>query len=96
MPNPRNERAASVRMARATMSVIVTAIGPTQLGRMCRKMILLSLAPAAFAASTNSFSRRDRKTPLTIRASPVQKRNARMSATFTGWESVTGPTWESL
>ena len=78
------------------MSVIVTTIGPTQFGRMCRTMIRMSLAPEAFAASTNSFSRSERKTPLTMRASPVQKRNARMSPTFDGWEIVIGPSCESF
>ena len=59
-------------------------------------MIRMSLAPDAFAASTNSFSRSDRNTPRTMRARPVQKRKARMSPTFIGWEIVNGPTCESL
>ena len=86
MPKPRNERKASIRIAAATMSVVKTTIGPTQFGRMCRRMMRMSLAPAAFAASTNSFSRSDRKRPRTMRASPTQNRNARMIPIFIGWE----------
>ena len=37
MPKPRNESAASTRIAAAMMSVVLTTIGPTQLGRMCRE-----------------------------------------------------------
>ena len=78
IPKPRNESAASARIAAAMISVMLTTIGPTQFGSMCRKMIRGSLAPAAFAASTNSFSRSERKSPRTMRASPIQKRSARM------------------
>ena len=58
-----------MRIAAATNSVVVTTIGPTQFGRMCRTMMRMSLAPAAFAASTNSFSRSERNKPRTTRAS---------------------------
>ena len=50
----------------------------------------MSLAPAAFAASTNSFSRSDRKRPRTTRASPTQKSSARMIPIFIGCGIVTG------
>ena len=38
-PKPRNESAASMRIAAAISSVIVTTIGPMLLGSMCRNMI---------------------------------------------------------
>ncbi len=44
-------------------------------------MIRESPAPDAFAASTYSFSRSERKTPRTTRAIPVQKKSARMNET---------------
>ena len=58
------------------ISVVLTMIGPTQFGSMCRTMMRRSPAPAAFAASTNSFSRSERKTPRTMRAQadPEQER----------------------
>ena len=63
-------------------------------------MMRRSLAPAAAAASTNSFSRSDRKRPRTMRARVTQSRNARMSPIFIGCGIVTviGPseTSESL
>ena len=52
-------------------------------------MMRMSLAPAAFAASTNSFSRSDRKRPRTMRASVTQSRSARMSPIFIGCGIVT-------
>ena len=75
-PKPRNDSAASVRIAVAIISVALTMIGPMAFGRMCRKMIRRSPEPAAFAASTYSFSRSDRKMPRTIRAMlrPEQQR----------------------
>ena len=56
-------------------------------------MIRMSLAPAAFAASTNSFSRSERNSPRTTRASATQKRSARMTPIFIGCGivTVTGP-----
>jgi hypothetical protein len=54
------------------VSVALTMIVPRAFGRMCRKMIRLLLAPIARAASTNSFSRRDRNSPRTSRPSVVQ------------------------
>ena len=76
MPKPRNERAASSRIAVPIVSVAATTIGPIVFGSMCRNMIRTSPAPAAFAASTYSFSRSDRKLPRTIRAMlrPEQQR----------------------
>src|SRR6266511_3118637 len=81
IPKPRNERAASIRIAPATVSVMLTMIGPIAFGRMCLNMMRRSPAPAALAASTYSFSRSERKTPRTTRAIPVQKSSARMMAT---------------
>ena len=78
MPKPRKDSAASVRIAVPTASVPLTMTGPSVFGRMCRNMIRASPAPDAFAASTYSFSRKERKTPRTTRAMPVQKKAARM------------------
>ena len=61
-------------IASATASVPLTMIGPSVFGRMCRNMIRMSPAPTAFAASTYSFSRSERKTPRTMRAIGVQKK----------------------
>ena len=83
-PKPRNESAASARMAAATTSVALTMIGPMVFGMMCRRMMRVSPEPDALAASTYSFSRSDRKTPRTIRAMPVQKTSARIIATRDG------------
>ena len=52
-------------------------------------MMRLSPAPAALAASTNSFSRNERNSPRTMRAIPVQKRNARMRPITIGCGIVT-------
>ena len=64
-----------------TASVPLTMIGPSVFGSMWRNMIRRSPAPAAFAASTYSFSRSDKKMPRTTRASDVQKKSARMNVT---------------
>ncbi len=48
-------------------------IGPIAFGSISRKMMRRFLAPEARAASTNSFSFIDRKTPRMIRASYIQK-----------------------
>ena len=66
------------------VSVAETTIGPTVFGSMWRSMIRRSPAPAAFAASTYSFSRSDRKLPRTIRAICVQIRKAKSSASLIG------------
>ena len=52
-----------MRIAVATASVAFTMTGPSVFGRMWRNMIRRSPAPAAFAASTYSFSRSERKMP---------------------------------
>src|SRR5690625_2896569 len=67
-PSPRNPNPAAHKMAEPTCNVDWTIIGARQLGKMWRKIILPSPAPAAFAAWTNSVSLRDRAEPLTIRA----------------------------
>ncbi|SIM67442.1 Uncharacterised protein [Mycobacteroides abscessus subsp. abscessus] len=61
-----------MRIAEAISRVTFTMITPTALGRMCLKMIRLAEAPARRAASTNSRSRRERNSPRTRRARPVQ------------------------
>ncbi len=65
-------------------SVAATVITPTVLGRMCLKMIRRGLAPSARAASTNSFSRSDRNSPRTNRASDVQSTKPRTTASTSG------------
>ncbi len=52
--------------------MVFTMITPMALGIMCLRMIRKLLAPATFAASTNSRSRRVRNSPRTSRASVVQ------------------------
>ena len=56
-PKPRNDSADSVRIAAATVRVVLTMIGPiaVRAGRAL-KMMRRSSAPEARAASTNSFS----------------------------------------
>src|SRR5882672_11557078 len=56
-PTPRNDSAASARIACATCSVDNTTIDDSVLGRTCRKMMRSRPTPIARAASTNSFSR---------------------------------------
>ncbi len=79
-PKPRNDRAASMMMAMPTISVVCTMIGLMALGRMWRKMMRRSRAPAARAASTNSFSRSDRNSARTIRASVPHSRRPNKTA----------------
>ena len=55
-------------------------ITPTAFGRMCLKMIRELDAPARRAASTNSRSRSDRKSPRTSRAIPIQDTRPRKTA----------------
>ena len=65
-------------MAAATLSVVITMIGPRALGRMCRTMMRAFEAPLARAASTNSFSLSDNTVPRMIRAAGIQKKSDRM------------------
>ena len=71
-PKFRKLNAVSSRMAPEMASVADTVITPTVFGRMCRKMIRRLDAPTERAASTNSFSRSERNSPRTMRASEVQ------------------------
>ena len=73
------ERSLDEGSPRRSAASSLTTIGPMLLGSMCRNMICRSPAPAAFAASTNSFSRSERNVPRTTRARFTQRRNARMS-----------------
>src|SRR5437879_2198014 len=66
-PIPRKDSAASNRMLFGMIKVVNTRTGAATFGRMSRVMILRLLAPAAAAASTNSFSRSRRTSPLTSR-----------------------------
>ena len=49
-PTPRNDKVASVIIAKATWTVARTKTGPNTLGRMCVNMILVGLTPKSFAA----------------------------------------------
>jgi len=80
IPNPRKESAASVRIAIPTIRVRVTTIGPTAFGSMCRNMMRRSPEPAAFAASTYSFSAEREEAPADDAGEPGQKSKARMNA----------------
>ncbi len=77
MPNPRNDSAASRRMAALISRVVETMTTPMAFGRMCRKTMRLFEAPATRAASTNSRSRRLRNSPRTRRASDGQPMSPR-------------------
>src|SRR5207244_978900 len=66
-PMPRKESAASNRMLFGMIRVVNTSTGAKTFGSTSRVMIRRSLAPAARAASTNSFSRRRRTSPRTNR-----------------------------
>src|SRR3954462_11342542 len=62
-PAPRNDRAASVRMLLAMISVKNTRTLDVMLGRISANMTRSGLAPCAIDDSTNSFSRRERIWP---------------------------------
>ena len=93
MPKPRNDSAASVRIASATNSVIVTTIGPTQFGRMWRKMIRRSLAPAALRRLDELLlAQRQEDAPHDPRkARPEEEREDEPD--FVGCEIGIGPRW---
>ena len=67
-PAPRNDSAASSRIALATISGKKTTIVETRLGRISENMIRSGPAPCARAASTNSFSRSASTWPRSGRA----------------------------
>ena len=71
-------------------SVALTMMTPTALGRMCRKMIRRSLAPATRAASTNSRSRSVRNSPRTSRAIAGPGEQAEDDAEHGGAEAAEG------
>ena len=64
----------------AAPSVPHTMIWPSELGIRCLRMIRLSEAPSACAASTYSRSRSERNELRTIRARSIQPRRAMNSA----------------
>ena len=74
MPRPRKDRVDSAMIAAATPSVAATMIGASAFGRMCLRMIRMSLAPMARAASTNSRARSCRKDARTRRAVVIHER----------------------
>ncbi len=57
MPRPRNDSAASARIANASDSEVCTMIGAAAFGSTCMPMIRRSLAPIDVAAVTYSSSR---------------------------------------
>src|SRR5215467_13080057 len=59
-PTPRNDRVASNTIALGTSRVAITMTGAMTLGRISMNMIRSGLDPVARAASTYSFSLRDR------------------------------------
>ena len=67
-PAPRNDSAASSRIAFAISSVKKTTIVEARFGRISVNMIRSGPAPWARAASTNSFSRSESTWPRTGRA----------------------------
>ena len=59
-PTPRNDSVASNTIALGTSRVAITMTGARMFGRISTNMIRSGLAPVARAASTYSFSLRDR------------------------------------
>jgi DNA-binding CsgD family transcriptional regulator len=89
IPHPRKDRADSARMAFAINRVTLTVIGPRALGSIWEKMIQRFDPPEARAAMTNSFSRKDRKTPRTILAVGIHRNRMRVAATLASPASKT-------
>ena len=73
-PRPRKDSDDSAMIAAATSMVPATMTGPRALGRMWRMTWRKGRAPRLRAASTNSFSRRDRNWARTSRATGIQRR----------------------
>ena len=67
-PTPRNDSAASNRIAAGRNVVANTMIGAVKFGNNSLTMIRKFEAPSDLDASTNSFSRNDRTWPRMIRA----------------------------
>src|SRR5215475_9202850 len=67
-PKPRKLSVDSMRIADATPNVAATKIGASVLGRTCRKIVLLSRAPKALAATTYSKDFALRNSPRVRRA----------------------------
>ena len=67
-PRPRNDSAASDRIAKARLSDVWTMIGATTLGRMCVLRILPSVAPSDRAAVTNTWFLIPNTEPRVMRA----------------------------
>ena len=74
---PRKLRLDSDRMEPGIFSVNRTIREGMQLGRMWRNMVVKLPTPMAWAASTYSFSRRDRVWDRTTRAVPAQDTTVR-------------------
>src|SRR4030067_1062678 len=71
-PSPRKLLYASDRIALATPRVAETIIGAMLFGNICLNMIPAFEVPVDLAASTKSFSLRDKNSALTIRARYIQ------------------------
>src|SRR5262250_1359506 len=89
-PSPRKDRVDSARMAAATSRVPATMTGPRALGRMWRIIWRKGFAPRLRAASTNSFSRRERNCARTSRATGIQ-RSPPMTTTIMMKMPASGP-----
>ena len=72
MPSPKKEIVGFETDEDGRVNVMLTMIGPRELGTRWRVMMRRSVAPSARAASTNSFSFRLSTVPRTIRAVLIQ------------------------
>ncbi len=72
-PMPRNDRAASIRIALATITEASVTVGGSALGSTSRNAIATGCMPSARYASTKSRWRRLRISARTSRAGPVHE-----------------------
>jgi len=93
-PRPRKDRAASIRMAVATITDAVTIMAGKALGRISRIMIRTWPKPRLRAAITNSFSRSTLNSARTSRAmvGHVTRPMAQVTVTMEGCAIATSTT----
>ena len=72
IPTPMKESVPSASIALGMPNATATTTGPRAFGSRWRDMMRVAGAPMALAASTYSFSLRDRTWPRTRRAIPTQ------------------------
>src|SRR5829696_5645373 len=82
-PNPKNDRAASARMAPATITEASAMMGPSAFGSTTSTATASGERPSRREASTKGRSRKDSTWARTTRAGPVQA-PAASAATITG------------